>query len=138
MPHQSEKKGLEGLRNHPRIDLTPKLEPRARVVGVGQRLRLLPEAGAGEHPAGESCAEEASGRTSQTTRSKPRELRELEEATGEFRGYTVDGKRILVMLRNSCSIVLPQSAQQALKLLSVGQRIAILRISENCIKVRQT
>jgi len=66
-----------------------------------------------------------------------RELDLFEEACGEFHGYRLDGERIVVAFKDSCSIVLPRSAQEALKLLKAGQRVAIVKVTEDCVKVRR-
>jgi len=74
---------------------------------------------------------------SEFTSSKPRELLEFHEVINEFRSQTVDAERIVVVFKDSSSIVLPRSAHDALKQLKIGQRIAILRISEDSIVVRR-
>jgi len=66
-----------------------------------------------------------------------RELDLFQEVCGEFRGYTLDGERIVVMFTDSSSIVLPRSGERALRAVKPGQRVAIIRISGDRVKVRQ-
>lgn len=65
-----------------------------------------------------------------------RELALFEEACGEFDNYTLDGERIVVVFKDSPSIVVPLSTEKALRSLKPGQRVAIIRINGDRIKVR--
>jgi hypothetical protein len=65
-----------------------------------------------------------------------RELDFFEEACGEFDGFRLDGERIVVVFKDSCPIVLPRSAEKVLRSLKPGQRVAIIRINGDRVKVR--
>jgi len=66
-----------------------------------------------------------------------RELDLFEEVRAEFDDYTIDGERIVAAFRDSESIVLPKSAQESLKSLKSGERVAIIKVTEDCVKVRR-
>jgi len=135
MPYPSRKKGLEAMRNHPRIDPARKLGHRARVAEVGQGPCLFLEAGAAEHPAGEARAEADSGHTSQAT-YEPREPREFEENVGEFAAFEVRKDRVVLLLKSYCQLLLPSSATALLRSIRPGERIAILRTDNESDPIR--
>jgi len=66
-----------------------------------------------------------------------KELELFEEVHARFDHHTIDRGRVVATFRDSEPLVLPESADESLKSLKPGQRVAIIRVSDDCVKVRR-
>jgi hypothetical protein len=67
-----------------------------------------------------------------------KELLEFDEVVGEFAGFDVREGFVVLLLKNSCQLLLPSSAAGLLRSMEPGEHIAVLRTDEpDVIRIRR-